>query len=677
MIKQMKNMKIKNLFAGIATVILMMQSACDPILDQEPLSAISPEKYLWSDIQLAAYVNGLYIPILPSGINLLSDQHTDNQAAPTYADKYVSGEWKVGQTDGSNWYFGNIYNCNYFLDHVLPRYEAGTLQGSLDNIKHYIGEVYFFRAYEYFKRYQLFGDFPIVAHILPDEPAVLTEASKRSPRNEVARFILSDLDKAIALMAASPDNRKTRVGKEAALLIKSRAALYEGTFLKYFKGTAFVPKGTGWPGAGKDYNSGYEYPSGNIDDEINFFLDQAIDASEKLASTITLTANSGRIRQNVNESENPYMDMFASVNPSGYSEVILWREFNRGLGVTHGVPSYAQWGDYNVGLTRGFAETFLMENGLPIYAAGSGYQGDDYISTVRAQRDNRLVLFLKEPGQKNILYGTSSSPDQQLTEGYPNILGLSGTDNSRMYNTGYAIRKGGSFDSEQIASGASTGSYTGLIIFRGVEVLLNYIEAWYERHGSLNTTATQYWQAIRTRARVDTDIDKTINATIMSREAQSDWGAYSAGKLLSDATLFNIRRERRCELIGEGMRAMDLQRWRAQDQMVATPYHIEGFKLWGPMQDWYKNSSGQSQIIYGLDNANAQVSPPGRSEYLRPYEKSSGSLALDGYRWNVAHYLYPIAIQDILITSQHNDLSTSPIYQNPGWTLAAGTPAIQ
>jgi hypothetical protein len=655
----------------------MMQSACDPLLDQEPLSAIPPEKYLWNDIQLAAYVNGLYTSILPSGINLLSDQHTDNQAAPTYASKYVPGEWKVGQTDGSNWYFGNIYNCNYFLDYVLPRYEAGTLQGLLDNIKYYIGEVYFLRAYEYFKRYQLFGDFPIVEHILPDEPAVLTEASKRSPRNEVARFILSDLDEAIALMDVSPDERKTRVSKKAALLIKSRAALYEGTFLKYFKGTAFVPKGTGWPGARKEYNSGYEYPSGSIDAEINFFLDQAIDASEKLASTITLTVNSGRIRQGVNESENPYMDMFASVDPSGYSEVILWREFNRGLGVTHGVPSYAQWGDFNVGLTRGFTETFLMENGLPIYAAGSGYQGDNYISTVRAGRDNRLVLFLKEPGQKNILYGTASSPDQQPTEGYPNILGLSGTDNSRMYNTGYAIRKGGSFDSEQIASGGSTGSYTGLIIFRGVEALLNYIEAWYERHGSLNTTATQYWQAIRTRARTDTDIDKTINATIMSREALNDWGAYSAGKLLSDATLFNIRRERRCELMGEGMRAMDLQRWRAQDQMVATPYHIEGFKLWGPMQDWYKNSAGGSQIIYGLNNVNAQVSPPDRSDYLRPYEKSTGSLALNGYRWNVAHYLYPVAIQDILITSQNNDLSTSPIYQNPGWTLAAGTPAIQ
>jgi hypothetical protein len=37
----------------------------------------------------------------------------------------------------------------------------------------------------------------------------------------------------------------------------------------------------------------------------------------------------------------------------------------------------------------------------------------------------------------------------------------------------------------------------------------------------------------------------------------------------------------------------------------------------------------------------------------------------------MAHYLNPIAIQDMLITSIDNDLSTSPIYQNPGWPSVA------
>ena len=36
----------------------------------------------------------------------------------------------------------------------------------------------------------------ILTEILPDDYNAIREASKRRPRNEVARFILSDLDKA-------------------------------------------------------------------------------------------------------------------------------------------------------------------------------------------------------------------------------------------------------------------------------------------------------------------------------------------------------------------------------------------------------------------------------------------------------------------------------------------------
>lgn len=65
-----------------------------------------------------------------------------------------------------------------------------TISGSVATIKHYIGEMYFLRAYEYFKKLQLFGDFPIINQPLADEMEALREASKRFPRNEVARFII-------------------------------------------------------------------------------------------------------------------------------------------------------------------------------------------------------------------------------------------------------------------------------------------------------------------------------------------------------------------------------------------------------------------------------------------------------------------------------------------------------
>ena len=107
------------------------------------------------------------------------------------------------------------------------------------------------------------------------------------------------------------------------------------------------------------------------------------------------------------------------------------------------------------------------------------------------------------------------------------------------------------------------------------------------------------------------------------------------------------------------------------DQMITTPYHIEGFKLWGPMQAWYDKPEGGTLLVYGLDDPLANVSAPSLSPYLRPYEFTSKSLALNGYKWSMAHYLSPIAIQNFMITSVGGSVSDSPIYQNPGWPLEA------
>ncbi len=80
--------------------------------------------------------------------------------------------------------------------------------------------------------------------------------------------------------------------------------------------------------------------------------------------------------------------------------------------------------------------------------------------------------------------------------------------------------------------------------------------------------------------KVDNDYNKTIAATNMNEEAKGDWGAYSHGQLVN-TTIYNVRRERRNELCAEGLRLMDVRRWCALDQMITTPYIIEGIKYWG------------------------------------------------------------------------------------------------
>lgn len=664
----MKN-KIRNkILVLILAVSAITFTGCEKFLDRAPLSSVTPNDYLWNESDLASYAVARYSFPTHDGWNTGThalDNNTDNQITASYSNIWVPGEYRVPQSGGS-WNFGAIRNANYFIQTVIPRWRANMIKGIAANVNHYIGEVYFMRAYEYFNKVQAFGDFPIVKTTLEDKMESLIQASKRRPRNEVVRFIISDLDSAIMLLRNDPPGGKNRITKNAALLFKSRVALYEATWETYHKGTAFVPGGTGWPGAGKIENF-----SINIDNEIDYFLTQAMDASAQVADVVPLVNNTKD--NGYNSSNNPYHKMFADFDLSTYPEVLLWRKYDPNMGINHNVNHYMNQNGGNTGYTRGLVDNFVMKNGLPIYAAGSGYQGDDDLNLVKADRDNRLQIFMKIPGELrlNDAKATDGSP---VLEGYPDIIGLQET----RYVTGYALKKGFSYLSSQTVG--SMGS-TGSIVFRAVEAYLNYIEASYLKNKNLDAKAIQYWRAIRTRAGIEPDFNVTIDATDMSKEALNDWGAYSSGQLLSDKVLYNIRRERRCELMAEGMRMFDLKRWRALDQLKTTPYIVEGFKLWGPMQDWYKNTDGTSRLIEAeTPGKTANVSKKSESLYLRPYRVNlaTTNLVRDGYRWANAHYLEPIAIQHFIITASNtSDLSTSVIYQNPGWPLIANQGATE
>lgn len=643
-------------------------TSCNDYLDKAPESQVTPEKYFNQESHLEAYANGRYLDNLPSSGNWSygtygGDLNTDNMVSQGADGMYIKGDWRTTMSD-DNYSFDAINTINYFFDQVLPKYEAGKITGNDANIRHYIGEMYFMRAYRYFTMMQRFGDYPIITTCLPDELSVLTEASKRSPMTEVARFILEDLDKAYELMK---DTRMatTRVNADVARLIKSRVALYTGTWLKNFAGTPFVPNGEGWPGKTKEYNANYQFKAGSLEAEADWFLQQAMDAAKEVGDVAELTPNTGIVPQTEDvsiaelEAENPYLAMFGTLNLSGYKEVMLWRQYDRGLGITHNIVVYAQKGNRGCGTTRGMVDSFLCEDGLPIYAS-SLYKGDETLSLVRQNRDPRLSVQLKEPGQKNILVNDGPGSHGVAEEPYPKIL-ESNIEN--VYTTGYSLRKGNYYGSGMAGNG---DNYTACPVFRSVEALLNYIEACYEKNGNLDGTAQEYWKKIRARnAGMEVDFNKTIAATDMQKEALNDWGAYTAGKVLTDPLRYNIRRERRCELMAESFRMMDLRRWRSFDQLISEPYHIEGFHIWGtPMQNWYPE-----------EELEATISSPERSAYMRPFEAKPGAPAYNGVTWTMAHYLRPIPIYQMMLTAP--DATTpadSPIYQNPYWPLEPNMP---
>ncbi|MEG2067611.1 MAG: RagB/SusD family nutrient uptake outer membrane protein [Tannerellaceae bacterium] len=658
---------------------LLTLGSCNDFLDRQPLDKVTPVAYFNSEADLAAYVIKQY-DIFPNTVSQwnmgpfsMADDDSDNQArADANTQKWEPGQWRVPSDEPQNdlnnqeWSFSRIRALNFFFKEVLPKKDKNTLTGNAGNINHYIGEAYFLRAYEYFKRLKKFGDFPIVTEVLVDNKEELVLASQRKPRNVVARFILEDLDKAISMLSTTPPGGKNRITRDVAILMKSRVALYEASFETYHKGTPRVPGEQGWPGASMSYNSGFSI---DLNKEIAFFADQAMASAKDLADRIPLTSNSGRINPKTGETAgwNPYFEMFGAENMDGYKEVLMWHDFNSSLNVGNAIVTYIVAGT-GTGFTRGYVESYLMKNGLPIYANASGYKGDKTLDMTKEGRDERLQLFMiSEKARRNTF-----TPDDSTRSffGAPNVVDA--TESRRV--TGYSTRKGLNYvyDMDHLPSGVS--ETTGVILFRATEAYLNYIEASCIKNNgtSIDGTAKGYWKQIRERAGVDTDVDKTIAATVLSNE--NDWAVYSGGTQVSPL-LYNIRRERRCEFISEGMRWDDLIRWRALDQV--KNYIIEGCNFWDEM---YKDSSyidvtkHESMLIpAGTPGKTPNISSKEKSgKYLRPYQVVEKNNNLyNGYTWMKANYLQPICISHIRIAADDpkGDISTSPIYQNPYWPL--------
>ena len=670
----------------------MTVTSCSDFLDRPPLDQISPDSYYTTADQLGTFTINYYTSIFPNNSGWFAgvatfDDGTDNQASRGgNSGMYLQDQWKVPTSGGIG--MNAIRNVNKFINESEAKIAAGKVTGTPEQINQYMGEAYFIRAMLYYSKLQDYGDFPIELKEL-NVNNDLVEASKRQPRNLVARQILSDMDKAIDKLQVTFAN-KVRINKNAALAMKSRMALYEATFEKYHRGTGRVPGDANWPGKNKEWNKNFTI---NQDDEVNFFLDQAIDAAKKVCDAVPLKTQNSHV---MNPSAigqyngwNAYYDMFASPDLSKYPEVLLWRQFNSNL-----TPSLAHLtsnklrGGVATGWTRGLVESFLMKNGLPIYASGSGYHGDTTVDMAKTDRDERLQLFMF--GESDVLGIDQKSIDlankklaagaTPLTKILFNAATLFATDQASRDVTGYRQRKFYNYD-PAMQLGQTFSDVDGQIIIRVEEAMLNYIEASYLRTGSLDATATGYWTALRARAGITAPISTTIAATDMSKEADVnrpsyDWAAFSAGHPV-DATLYSIRRERRSEFAGEGLRNDDLIRWASLDQV--KNYQIEGVNFWDQIYQnpSFVNDKGVSLIIADGD-AKATMSAKTLSKYVRPYQiQKTNNILYNGYTFYQAHYLSPFSYQEMQLCSPDGTAENSNLYQNIYWPVKANGEALK
>lgn len=491
----------------------MVFGSCNKdFLDLTPADQISDPEFWKSPQDMELYLNGLY-SVLPgwrlsgSGGNPLLDAGTDLAIAvglwlPT--KNRLDGAINV-PSSGGGWNWTDVRNVNYFLDNA-DRVPDGGLKD------HYIGEAYFFRAWNYFTLLRQFGDLPIITKTLsPDDEDVLY--GPRSSRTEVANFIISDLDMAISKLKKKNEVPAQRISRDIASLLQARVALYEGTWEKYHQNDAF--KGT---------------------TDGSAFLTKA-------ASAAKAVIDGGAYSLATGNPNNVYYELFNQINLNSNSEILLWRGYSAAQGDQF-TNQLWNW-PHGSGYTQEMIRMYLCTDGLPI-ALSQLYRGENDIRDVIQNRDPRLVQSVMNPGDPILINLQNDTTKYTLP-----ILGGAQND-----PTGYESQK---FRRPQLdpATGNQSGELA-YIIFRYAEALLIYAEA--------RAELGQLTQA---------DVDLTINTlrarvgmppmTLASIPNDPNWPDY--GYSLPNY-LHEIRRERAVELLTEGFRFDDLMRWAAHKLFV-------------------------------------------------------------------------------------------------------------
>ena len=668
-------LNIKNIGLGLlAAALAFGNTSCNKFLDLEPINQITPESYYSSADQLATYITNYYNGYLlnpfsgsmfhPTSYNdgmARSDGDTDIMAAGGGNTTLYSNvkHWEVSSGKVLQSYYNAVRIFNYYINTAEANKKDGKISGDATLIDNYIGEGYFFRALTYYRMLALYGDLPIVKEVLQNVDADIIANSKRAPRTEVADFILEDLNTAYKLLCPRSKFNGQRVCREAAALLKSRVALFEATFEKYHKGSGRVPGDANWPGAKMAYNTGKTF---DIDAHISSLLDQAMEAAKNAVGSTELTTNNHVLQPVVGVATgwNPYFEMYSQPSLASVPEVLLWKQYNSGVNVSHDAPWRVKTGS-NDGFSRAFIESFLTKGGLPWYRVEG--RDDSRIYKLKENRDERLQLFIWD---ENTIYETVA-PGARIGEAF-GCPPIAASNAETRCITGYQPRKYCTYDASQCVNDQMQGT-NACPIFRIAEAMLNYIEANYEKNGNLDATASDYWKKIRRRAGVDEDYSTTIAATDLNQELT--WSVYSGGKQV-DATLFNIRRERMCETFAEGLRFADLIRWRSFDILLTDHRVVEGVNFWAEMYDDYRDEKGE--VVKHDGSPDAIVSGPEQGTYLRPYSRSlaESNELKNGYFWHEAYYLYPIGASDLRTASADRDIATSELYQNIYWPTTAG-----
>lgn len=610
----MRNFIRKYTMLGAAA--LMMTACNDSFLERTPTNDLNDVAYWKSVADLEAYTNGIYneaanngtykfligfhsdawsaVHSGPGAFEAMSDNCASMSTNQTWAAAVAAGieNQPGGNPRYGSWSWGLLRRINVFL----ANYDKVVAEASAKNP--YVGEALFFRAWFYLYMVQTYGDVPLITKPLGTDSEELE--APRNPRKEVMKQVLEDINNACTYLPAAKwgDNRLT---KGAALALKSRIGLYEGTYRKYH----------------------------NLGDEKEF-LDACVSACEELMGM-------GYEIYDTGNPDHDYTVPFTTEDLETVKEAIFYRKYAAGL-KRHRICGYMI--NQRNGGTKDFVDDFLCidSDGEARPVSLSTDYNNDTPEQEFTKRDPRLAQTFLAPGAltkegdelTDEEIANLNTPAKKLFKttanskrSFPRVGNMQGWASL----TGYHPIKYYVYEQDVKGFNQETHDYP---LFRYAEVLLNYAEA--------KAELGECDQAI---------LDKTINVL----RDRVDMPHLKVNPVMDpkyadtglSSLIIEIRRERRVELSFEFLRYQDLMRWawgerlknrvlgmRFEDAEVNNPRYMGDVTIFGKegagnnALHVYVAEDGKQYIdAYGGTNyATERRSFDPKKDYLRPIPSS-------------------------------------------------------
>jgi hypothetical protein len=663
------------------TVIMlsaMLFASCSDFLDKEPLSSGTEVIFFKTPDHFKQAANALYDLEGWKDYNGVATYYKMDQGLDIAGLGSNGGASAVESDFRWDRTYGYIRKCNILLA------KADEYADDKSEIAAPTGTAYFFRAWQHFYLLQYFGGIPIVDHVLDVNDPVVKGA--RNSRYEVAGFILSDLKAAIPLLPAERDitaTDKGKVSREAAKSFYARVLLYEATWEKYAPNISYDLDGDGAStGAGTAKPAGYP----TVQDMLTEAKKQAGDViAEAETGTFALWNECDSLSYYYLfgiDDKGGNISNFRNAGKATNKEFIFSVKYDHDLkaGDVNLAHTISTSSGSNISAYLG--EMFLCRNGLPIRISHTGSISDaqnnpDFLGFTRfydeyRNRDYRFIGCAYLPDRVSWMtdpaYGIANTttgkpyPDPVYPESPYN-------PNDAAFNSKTAIfvptLYGGTHNNygsrkflPEGANRADRKESPDYPLIRLAEVYLIYAEAAVELGNGVISDGDLNISVNKNRARAG--VAPLTNALI-ANVWDAGWWDHEQNKTICKKMnmLDEIRRERACELFGEGFRENDLKRWgiahiNLRGQKLGR--HIYGTEY---MTATANDATYHGQPTYQPDRFPMtygvyEGSGPDDPDYGRSIANLPGNLL-----YSQRDYLAPIPLGQIRLNPA--------LTQNPGW----------